>query len=751
VYVDAPAVLETLLDAARAATPEGELVLEEGAVFVDDVNDWVTTAGASSGMANEVPPGHVAVTAYVRLTDVPRDLWLSSSSAPAADAAVPADREDPSDIENLLLQLRLLVPRDGVYLPTTRDAFEAFATEYEAALGWGVAGHSYRYLPAALALRLPHPGGESDEMHIKMKSVTHCGGTDTTSVLAGADGGSKVIRHDDGEGQKSGSVFAHTDAIVATALSMRLGRRSSGTGTEASEVGKDETTTECESEDSDALRAGPSSGPDAPVVTPPLRAAAIASKNSQSPPSPSAAAGTSSIPLADGGFGGDTPAMASLISPADIPDAIAALIDEQHSAHHSHTGSTRGADGDSSTMSRAKRLAEVAMRRVNDLAWVHDQSSSSASHERQDSNASGSFECVGHSSNVVPRGRRCSTRGAEATSRHSTEPRWLPAMPAAVPLGWYLATTRDLRPAAAAEVEEAAGLETGTPVKARGHRAGVMAAQRELTDRGPSPLTEELPLTSGGGPPPPVEEEDAATRTARVAEAAAFVVWARQDNWYSISTMLRLYHEFAALDTDRNGLLMTHELAAMRDGCLAPYAAERIIQTYAQDAVALEYGRFLDLVLALEYPELPTAWRYWWGLLCTTTSGDATMSHAELYMACVDICDAARAAGLIDLKAATVFTEVRDLLRLPQAPLPEVLAASSRHALFGADLSSTLTTTTVSFADVARSGAAATVLPLLFDMAALIRYEEREQLMQRAAAAASAAQAAASPPPAGGM
>jgi hypothetical protein len=320
-------------------------------------------------------------------------------------------------------------------------------------------------------------------------------------------------------------------------------------------------------------------------------------------------------------------------------------------------------------------------------------------------------------------------------------------MPGAVPLGWYLATTRDLRPAAPAEVEEAAGLETGTPVKARGHRAGVMAALRELTDRGPSPLTEEF-ASSGGPPPPPVEEEDAATRAARVAEAAAFVVWARQGNWYSISTMLRLYHEFAALDTDRNGLLMTHELAAMRDGCLAPYAAERIVQTYAQDAVALEYGRFLDLVLALEYPELPSAWRYWWGLLCATTSGDATLSHAELYMGCVDMCDAARAAGLIDLKAMTLFTEVRDLLRLPQVPLPEVLAFSTRHALC-ADLSSKPTTTTVSFADVARSGAAATVLPLLFDMAALIRYEEREQLMQRAAAAASAAQAAASPAPAG--
>ncbi|KAL3287791.1 hypothetical protein HHI36_002254 [Cryptolaemus montrouzieri] len=80
-----------------------------------------------------------------------------------------------------------------------------------------------------------------------------------------------------------------------------------------------------------------------------------------------------------------------------------------------------------------------------------------------------------------------------------------------------------------------------------------------------------------------------------------------EQNWFSVSSAMRIYGHYLNLDRDHNGMLSKLELANYGSGTLTQPFLDRVFQTLLTYGGEMDYKTYLDLVLALENRSEPQA------------------------------------------------------------------------------------------------------------------------------------------------
>lgn len=89
----------------------------------------------------------------------------------------------------------------------------------------------------------------------------------------------------------------------------------------------------------------------------------------------------------------------------------------------------------------------------------------------------------------------------------------------------------------------------------------------------------------------------------------------QDSNWFSASSVLRIYGNYLNLDRDHNGMLSRQELQKYGTGSLSPVFLERIYEECLTYEGELDYKSYLDFVLAYEYRQEPASIQYFFKLL----------------------------------------------------------------------------------------------------------------------------------------
>ena len=212
-------------------------------------------------------------------------------------------------------------------------------------------------------------------------------------------------------------------------------------------------------------------------------------------------------------------------------------------------------------------------------------------------------------------------------------------------------------------------------------------------------------LGPAGAPPPPGDDAVPPRAPPRAA------------NWFLPASALRVYASYLALDADQNGMLSVDELAGYGGGAYTRAFAARVFEeahTYAAaggGAPEIDYKAFLDVVLATENRGSPPALRFFFRLLDVRHQGWFGLPEIRAFYALV-------AERLVELgheavDAGNVADEILDMA----AP-----AAPGR----------------VTLQDLRACKVGGTVVGLLFDAAAFVAYDTREEAAQAGARDADA-------------
>eukprot|EP00451_Oxyrrhis_marina_P021376 CAMPEP_0204349602 /NCGR_PEP_ID=MMETSP0469-20131031/29655_1 /ASSEMBLY_ACC=CAM_ASM_000384 /TAXON_ID=2969 /ORGANISM="Oxyrrhis marina" /LENGTH=463 /DNA_ID=CAMNT_0051335825 /DNA_START=1 /DNA_END=1392 /DNA_ORIENTATION=+ len=183
---------------------------------------------------------------------------------------------------------------------------------------------------------------------------------------------------------------------------------------------------------------------------------------------------------------------------------------------------------------------------------------------------------------------------------------------------------------------------------------------------------------------------------------------ASKDNWFSVQSALRVYMQYLELDQDRNGLLSPDELQQYGSGMLTRVFVQRVFeecQTYSNE---MDYKTFLGFVLAMESVRSPSppkqAIHYFWKLFDIHHAGYIDSSVINYFFRAVAKELEDRDAG-DKVSPEDVNDEIFDIVQ-PVQP------------------------TRITLEDLNSCNMAGTVLSMLIDAHAFLRYDNREKTMQ---------------------
>jgi len=181
-----------------------------------------------------------------------------------------------------------------------------------------------------------------------------------------------------------------------------------------------------------------------------------------------------------------------------------------------------------------------------------------------------------------------------------------------------------------------------------------------------------------------------------------------ENNWFSMTSALKVYGAYLELDVDQNGMLSKKELSRFGSGMLTDVFIDRVFeeyQTYLDSETGereMDYKTFLDFVLAMENKNSKQAIQYFWKL--------------------IDI----QQQGWLD--GFTINYFFRAILSLLQRKRVDVASVDDvKDEIF--DMVQAKETNKITLHDLVTCRQGGTVLSLLIDAAAFWRYDNRESLL----------------------
>jgi serine/threonine-protein phosphatase 2A regulatory subunit B'' len=181
-----------------------------------------------------------------------------------------------------------------------------------------------------------------------------------------------------------------------------------------------------------------------------------------------------------------------------------------------------------------------------------------------------------------------------------------------------------------------------------------------------------------------------------------------ENNWFSMTSALKVYGAYLELDVDQNGMLSKKELSRFGSGMLTDVFIDRVFeeyQTYLDSETGereMDYKTFLDFVLAMENKNSKQAIQYFWKL--------------------IDI----QQQGWLD--GFTINYFFRAILSLLQRKKVDVASVDDvKDEIF--DMVQAKETNKITLHDLVNCRQGGTVLSLLIDAAAFWRYDNRESLL----------------------
>ena len=172
-------------------------------------------------------------------------------------------------------------------------------------------------------------------------------------------------------------------------------------------------------------------------------------------------------------------------------------------------------------------------------------------------------------------------------------------------------------------------------------------------------------------------------------------------NWFSATSAHRVYGQYLALDTDRNGMLSKSELMNYGNGTLTAAFVDRIFEEYHMFDGEMDYKSFLDFVLAMEYKKSPQALQYFWRLLDVQHCGFLRPYAINYFFR--DVLQIMHESGQEPVSALDVKDEIWDMIK-PKHPL---------H---------------ITLDDLIRCGSGDTIISILTDVKGFWMYDNRESL-----------------------
>ncbi|KAJ3339715.1 Serine/threonine-protein phosphatase 2A regulatory subunit B'' subunit gamma [Gonapodya sp. JEL0774] len=174
-----------------------------------------------------------------------------------------------------------------------------------------------------------------------------------------------------------------------------------------------------------------------------------------------------------------------------------------------------------------------------------------------------------------------------------------------------------------------------------------------------------------------------------------------QTNWFSTQSILKVYGQYVALDTDQNGMLSRTEMSRYCNGTMTEAFLDRVFQEFQTYSGEMDFKTFLDFVLTMENVQTPEALTVMFRLL--------------------DI----NATGYLDDFVVWFFFKAvaHKLAAFGQAhpPIPDVV-----NEVF--DMVNPVQYRCITLKDLTRSGVGGTVVNILADAQAFWQYENRESM-----------------------
>ncbi|KAI0510774.1 hypothetical protein KFK09_011383 [Dendrobium nobile] len=150
------------------------------------------------------------------------------------------------------------------------------------------------------------------------------------------------------------------------------------------------------------------------------------------------------------------------------------------------------------------------------------------------------------------------------------------------------------------------------------------------------------------------------------------------ENWFSLTSAQRICDMFLALDKDMNGTLSKQELKEYADGTLTDIFIERAFDEHVRrgkmgggNAREMDFGSFLDFVLALENKDTPEGLTYLFR--CLDLHGRGYLTTADIHSLFRDVHQKWMDGGNYELCIEDVRDEIWDMVK-PADPLRITLA-----------------------------------------------------------------------------
>jgi len=182
-----------------------------------------------------------------------------------------------------------------------------------------------------------------------------------------------------------------------------------------------------------------------------------------------------------------------------------------------------------------------------------------------------------------------------------------------------------------------------------------------------------------------------------------------ENNWFSMTSALRVYGAYLELDVDQNGMLNKKELSRFGSGVLTDVFIDRVFeeyQTYLDSETGereMDYKTFLDFVLAMENKNSKQAIQYFWKLIDIQQQGWLDGFTINYFFRAI--------LSLLQRKKVVDVASVDDV----------------KDEIF--DMVQAKEANKITFHDLVTCRQGGTVLSLLIDAAAFWRYDNRESLM----------------------